>query len=77
MIPVIRKIGSYFRKRIGAEAELAGPHLCGVCETPTDPKNRHWSSDKKAFIDTECIPAYVRKCGRIAVSKWLDGEFRP
>ncbi len=74
MIPVIRRIGSYFRKRIGAETGLSGRHLCGLCGEPTDPARRKWSAQRQRFIDSECIPAYVRKRGPVAVQSWLDGN---
>lgn len=75
MIPVIRKIGSYFRKRIGAETGLAGRHLCGLCGEPTDPARRRWSSDRQSYVDEECIPAYIRNLGPFSVQQWLDGDF--
>ena len=73
MIPVIRKIGSYFRRQVGTE--LTGKHLCGLCGEPTDPTRRQWSPDRHAFIDDECIPAYIRNLGPVSVREWLDGTF--
>lgn len=75
MIPVIRKIGSYFRRRIGAETGLTGRHLCGLCGEPTDPSRRRWSSIQRAYLDDECIPPYVRNLGPPAVQHWLDYGF--
>ena len=75
MIPVIRKIGSYFRRQVGADTGLRGRHLCGLCGEPTDPSRRRWSPDRHAYIDDECIPAFVRNLGDHSVRKWLDGTF--
>ena len=53
MIPVIRKIGSYFRKQVAAKTVPDGPYLCGLCGQPTDPSSRKWSRHRRAFIDDE------------------------
>lgn len=76
MIPVIRKIGSYFRKQIGTETGLRGPHKCGLCGEATDPGAREWSPYLRRFVDSNCVPAIVRAHGIPAVSYWLEtGDF--
>ena len=77
MIPVIRKIGSYFRRQIGAETGLAGRHRCGLCNEPTDPSSRPWSPHRERFVDNECIPAIVRAAGPGAVLHWLETDELP
>ncbi len=72
MIPVIRKIGSYFRRKVGADTGLSGPHLCGLCGRPTDPNSRQWSAHRRAYIDTQCIPSIVRAHGESVLSEWLE-----
>lgn len=72
MIPVIRKIGSYFRKQVAAKTVPDGPYLCGLCGQPTDPSSRKWSRHRRAFIDDECIPSIVVARGTMAVIHWLD-----
>jgi hypothetical protein len=70
MFPTIRKIGSYFRKKIGVD--LAGPHPCGMCREATHRDRREWSSNLQSYVDIECIPAIVRRRGPSAVRYWLD-----
>lgn len=70
MFPTIRKIGSYFRKQIGAD--LAGPHVCGLCGGATNRDLREWSPHLRAYVDFECIPAIVRRRGPTARRHWLE-----
>jgi hypothetical protein len=74
-LPVLQKIGSFFRRQIGAETGLRGRHLCGLCGEPTDPGRRQWSPSRQRYIDDECIPAYIRNLGAVAVREWLEGTF--
>lgn len=70
MIPGIRKIGSYFRKQIGAE--LTGRHRCAFCDEPTDPTDREWSPYLRRYLDRGCIPAIVTGRGPSSISHWLE-----
>jgi len=70
MFPTLRKIGSYFRKQVGAD--LTGPHPCGMCAGPTHRDRREWSSNLHSYVDIECIPAIVRRRGPSAVRHWLE-----
>ena len=72
VVESVRKSARWFFIGPSLDELLEDAEKCALCGGSTNPTTRRWSTHHMAWIDAECIPPYVSRRGREALTDWLD-----